>query len=1008
MSMASEAPAVAIVGSACRFAGASSPARLWQLLRRPRDVASCIPADRFSIDAFYHPDASNPGTTNTREAYFLDDNVRAFDASFFNISPNEANAIDPQQRLLLETVYESLDTAGLRLDQLHGSDTAVYCGSMSNDYASIINSDMDAIPQYSAPGIASSMTANRISYFFDWHGPSVCIDTACSSSLVAMHSAVEALRNGECSLAVTAASSLILSPHMFVAESKLHMLSPTGRCHMWDDRADGYARGEGVASIVLKRLSDALRDGDPIECVVRGIGINSDGRGKGLTIPNSSAQQQLIRSTYLRAGLDPTRAEDRCQFFEAHGTGTPAGDPEEAAAIYKVFFQDSPQDHRNGSSDFMHVGSIKTVIGHTEAAAGLAGVIKASLCLQHGTIPPNLHFNCLNPNIETFSTRLIVPTEELPWPTLSPRIPRRVSINSFGLGGTNAHVILESFDFIYSPQNDLTLPPQKALPVVLPFMFTAASPRSLVSVLGQYKQYLEHNPDIDPVDLAESLITKKSQLKHQAIFTAISVNDLTNKIQEQLNQSDALSLEIITSARHTKPKQTLGIFTGQGAQWPQMCLDLITASLDAYSWLQDMQKSLDELPPQYRPDFSMIEELSAPSSSSRLTEAVISLPVRTAVQIIQVNILRSLGIFFDAVVGHSSGEIAAAYAAGILTSWDAIRIAYLRGFTVKQHKSAGGMLAVDLSWDQATEICTNEFSGQIEIAACNSPSNVTLSGELDALNELKWLLESLGQSPRMLHVDTAYHSHHMLPCAEPYCRALDECGIKVNQTSIKWFSSVLNGDCIDWDTHSQSFKSEYWKDNMIRPVMFSQALSTALTTCPEIDAIFEIGPHPALKGPSLQILSTLEGKSELPYIALAERKRSSIESVAMAVGLSVAHLGINEINLAKYIAIFDKSRQFKPIQGLPSYPFDHTQSYWAESRSVGELLHRTSPPNPLLGNVTPKTCQDEWRWRNFLSTQRLPWLSGHCVDSRTVFDITRILYFSLDGTCSQGCSRGTK
>jgi acyl transferase domain-containing protein len=215
---------------------------------------------------------------------------------------------------------------------------------------------------------------------------------------------------------------------------------------MWDDRADGYARGEGVASIVLKRLPDALRDGDPIECVVRGIGINSDGRGKGLTIPNNTAQQQLIRSTYLRAGLDPTRAEDRCQFFEAHGTGTPAGDPEEAAAIHNVFFQDSPQDHRNDSSDVMHVGSIKTVIGHTEAAAGLAGVIKASLCLQYGIIPPNLHFNRLNPNIEQFSTRLIVPTEELPWPPLSPGIPRRVSINSFGLGGTNAHVILESFD----------------------------------------------------------------------------------------------------------------------------------------------------------------------------------------------------------------------------------------------------------------------------------------------------------------------------------------------------------------------------------------------------------------------------------------------------------------------------------------------------------------------------------------------------------------------------------
>ncbi|CRG86530.1 Lovastatin nonaketide synthase [Talaromyces islandicus] len=984
--MTSEAPAVAIIGSACRFAGASSsPSRLWQLLRRPRDVASCIPADRFSIDAFYHPDPSNPGTTNAREAYFLDDNVRAFDASFFNISPNEASAIDPQQRLLLETVYESLDTAGLRLDQLHGSDTAVYCGSMSNDYVSITNSDMDAMPQYCAPGTASSMTANRISYFFDWHGPSVCIDTACSSSLVAMNSAVEALRNGECSLAITAASSLILSPHMFVAESKLHMLSPTSRCHMWDDRADGYARGEGVACIVLKRLSDALRDGDPIECVVRGIGINSDGRGKGLTVPNSKAQQQLIRSTYLRAGLDPTCAEDRCQFFEAHGTGTPAGDPEEAAAIYNAFFQDPSKGRRNDSSNVIHVGSIKTVIGHTEAAAGLAGIIKASLCLQHAIIPPNLHFHRLNPNIQPFSTRLIVPIKELPWPPLSPGTRRRVSINSFGLGGTNAHVILESFDHNDSPPKGLARNSREKLPVILPFIFTAASPSSFVAVLGQYKQYLEQNPDIDLLDLAASLIAKKTQLKYQAIFTAVSIRDLVNKLQEQLNQSDTISLDIVNPIKRQTPKRTLGVFTGQGAQWPQMCLDLISTSVDAFSWLQVMQKSLDELPPEYRPDFSMIEELSAPDSSSRLNEAIISLPIRTAVQIIQVNILRTLGITFDVVVGHSSGEIAAAYAAGILTSSDAIRIAYLRGFVVNQHKSAGGMLAVDLSWEQAKEICTNEFLGKIEVAACNSPYNITLSGDLDALEELKWLLESLGQSPQLLRVDTAYHSHHMLPCAEPYCRALNECGIQITQTSTKWFSSVLNGDCIDWDAQSQSLRSEYWKDNMVRPVMFSQALSTALTVCPEVDAIFEIGPHPALKGPSLQILSNLERESNLPYISLAERKRSSIESLSMAVGLSVAHLGVNATNLAKYIAIFDQSRDFKFIRNLPSYPFDHTQSYWAGSRLVGELLHRSLPPNALLGNMTPKACQDEWSWRNFLSVHHLPWLVGHCIDSRIVF-----------------------
>lgn len=313
---------IAIVGSACRFpGGATSPSKLWELLKEPRDVLTEIPRSRFNPDAFYHPDSSHHGTSNVRHSYVLSDDHRLFDAQFFGTKPVEANAIDPQQRLLLETVYESLESAGLPMEKLQGSDTGVYVGLMTNDYADLLGRDIQNIPAYFASGTARSILSNRISYFFNWHGPSMTIDTACSSSLVAMHQAVQSLRAGETRIAVAAGTNLLLGPEQYVAESKLKMLSPTGRSRMWDKDADGYARGDGIAVVVLKRLSTALADGDHIECVIRETGTNQDGRTKGITMPNPHAQANLIRSTYSRAGLDITRAADRPQYFEAHGTG---------------------------------------------------------------------------------------------------------------------------------------------------------------------------------------------------------------------------------------------------------------------------------------------------------------------------------------------------------------------------------------------------------------------------------------------------------------------------------------------------------------------------------------------------------------------------------------------------------------------------------------------------------------------------------------------------------------
>lgn len=445
---------IAIVGSGCRFPGeSSSPSKLWDLLRHPRDVSSKI--DRFAAASFYHKNGHYHGASNVLDAYLLSEDTRLFDAQLFNIQGGEAASMDPQQRLLIEVVYEALELAGLNMEELSGTDTGVYVGVMCNDFSQLTYSDLDNIPKYAATGTALSILSNRLSYFFNWKGPSMTIDTACSSSLIAVHQAVQLLRSGQSRVAVAAGSNLIFSPSEytpstsviesmyrvrftdsflfylanFIAESNLNMLSPTGRSRMWDNSADGYARGEGVGCVILKRLSDAIADGDDIECIIRETGVNQDGRTPGITMPSSESQAELIRQTYARAGLNPLLETDRCQYFEAHGTGTKAGDPQEASAIHKAFASEKEAT----DDQTLYVGSIKTVIGHTEGTAGIAGLLKASLSIQNSIIPANMLFNELNPAIEPYYGFLQIPTTAKPWPKLPPGVPRRASVNSFGM-----------------------------------------------------------------------------------------------------------------------------------------------------------------------------------------------------------------------------------------------------------------------------------------------------------------------------------------------------------------------------------------------------------------------------------------------------------------------------------------------------------------------------------------------------------------------------------------------
>ncbi|WYZ35340.1 hypothetical protein EsH8_I_001616 [Colletotrichum jinshuiense] len=991
---------IAIVGCSCRFpGGASSPSKLWDLLRDPSDILQEIPASRFNYKGFYHEDGEHHGSTNVKHAYLLEEDHRVFDHNFFGISPKEAEAMDPQQRVLLETVYEGVESAGYSMQQLRGSPTAVFVGMMNSDYTHLLFSDPDNMPLYAASGIALSIMANRISYFFDWRGPSLTIDTACSSSMVALHQAVQALRSSEAKMAVVAGTNLILGPEMFIAESKLHMLSPSGGSRMWDASVDGYTRGEGLAAVVLKPLSQAIADNDHIECIIRETGVNQDGRTSGLTVPSAEAQASLIKATYAKCGLNLTKSEDRPQYFEAHGTGTPAGDPIEAEAIQQVFFpRDKGSTYRADDNEELLVGSIKTIIGHLEGAAGLAGVLKASLALQHGFVPQNLHFSRLNPKIEPFYNNLRVPTATTPWPALPPGVPRRVSVNSFGFGGTNGHAILES----WPPMSTDTCPLPQLLEdaheegsithVGSPFVLSANSSQALASAATALGEHLLKHPDTNLADLGYTL-SLRSEFPFRASFSATE----TSQLAQKLVKGKLASCSRAPIIPETLPLRILGIFTGQGAQWPTMGKQLMAASVVFRDSIDSMQRSLDDLPD--RPDWTLSGELSAPPETSQVHLAAISQPLCTALQVAMVDLLRTTGISFSAVVGHSSGEIGAAYAAGYLDARDAIRIAYYRGLHAHLAQGPEGqqgkMMAVGLSFDQAAAFCSEFDDGKISVAASNSQLSCTLAGDADSIDRAKEYLDKQGTFARFLLVDTAYHSHHMRPCSEPYFESMRKCNINVRDGPRKctWYSSVYGSNGRSRSLNQNGvLADQYWVDNMTKPVLFSQAVQRAITEEHCHDLVLEVGPHPSLKGPSSEMIKALTTQV-LPYSGILKRGTNALESFGDALGFvwekfmcpkpQIDFDGIRK-------AFFGDETLPRLLKTLPGYCWDHERVLWKESRKSKAFRTRSEPVHELLGHATSLGEQDrrEMQWRQVFKLNEMPWARGHVFQGEVLFPAT--------------------
>ncbi|KAL0938247.1 beta-ketoacyl synthase domain-containing protein [Colletotrichum truncatum] len=1001
---------IAIVGSACRFpGGVDSPSKFWEVLQQPGDLQSEVPKQRFSAEKFFHPDGMHHGSTNTRYGYFLKEPLGAFDAPFFNIQAGEAESMDPQQRLLLETTYDALSSAGL-VQELQGSDTAVYVGLMTHDFETIKTQDMHHMPTYFATGVAASIASNRLSYVFDWHGPSMTIDTACSSSLVAVHHAVQQLRSAQSRVAVAAGANMILSPLSYVSESKLNMLSPTGRSRMWDAAADGYARGEGVAAVILKTLQQALSDGDHIESIIRETGVNQDGKTIGITMPSHLAQEALIRETYARAGLDLNRIDDRPQFFEAHGTGTPAGDPQEAEAIANAFFRNKLPDVTQPQD--LLVGSVKTVIGHTEGTAGLAGLLKASLAVQHGVIPPNQHFEKLNPAVQPFYHHVSIPTEVQPWPQVTLGHPRRASVNSFGFGGTNAHCIIE--EHVGSGLQELSsckllsrdLESQLSSTTYgMPLVFSAKSQRSLKENMDAMLRFLESDPSVDMADLAWTLMQKQAVLPIRHAISSHTCEGARLALEAAIK--DNLGIDFSSSRGHKSTPQILGIFTGQGVQWPHMCKSLLASIPLARDIIDELDTSLQTLPTEYRPTWTLQQQLFCDGVESNAAEAGFSQPLCAAVQLVLIRLLEAAGIKFTAIVGHSSGEIACAAAAGYITPFQAIRVAYLRGLAVTTSRvtspsgAQGAMLAAEISYDDAKELCNlEEFEGRICIAAYNAPTSVTLSGDVDALEHVEAILKDEDKFVRFLRVDKAYHSHHMISCGDTYIKALSDCDCAVSTASkapescspVAWYSSVYEGrllKCTD-------ITADYWKANLVSPVLFSQAVERAVGDH-DVACGVEVGAHPALKRPTVATIHAIYG-TDLPYIGCMKRGQDDMDAFAEALAYFWERFAcFNILKADSFMRTVSPStwprRSLTKV--IPRYAWDHTRTHWTETRATKAFLTGTAP-HLLLGSPLPSTTDLTFQWQSFIKPRDDEWLEGHDLQSQPILPAAGYVVMAME------------
>ena len=911
---------IAIVGIGCHLpGGVVDPDTFWKLLMSKTDATCDIPDDRWDIRKFCDDDGSTLGKTNVYHGGFLS-RIDQFDPAFFHISPREAAWLDPQQRLLLRVAWESIDDAGLNLADLAGTDVGVFVGGFTLDYQLLQNYGVQSryeLQSHSATGMMMTMLSNRISHAFDFTGPSLSIDTACSGSLVAVHSAVQSIRNGECSAALAGGVNVMLAPNMTIAETKGGFLSPDGRCKTFDISANGYARGEGAAVVLLKPLCAAEADGDDIYAIIRGSAVNHDGRTNGVTVPNPNAQISAMLAAYARAGVSPYEVS----YIEAHGTGTPVGDPLEVRAIGNVVNPDGAKDRA------VIVGSVKTNIGHLEAAAGVVGLIKTALSLRNRTIAPHLNLNEPNPAVPLEEFNLQVPTEAIPWPKPA-QGPRIAGVNSFGFGGTNAHVVVSEY-----------IPADSAVQVscvgsrsdaashnrssihILPV--SARSPEALRDAASRVGDMVANGANL--CDLAHSLATHRTHHEYRGVVVADGQSTAQNRLRALAMDRPGPGVVTGHAEDDVHAMKVAFVCSGMGPQWWAMGRQLYATEP---VFAQEVQRVDAEL--RRYADFSLVKEMMIVSEdASRMQETQIAQPANFAIQIGLAALWASRGVIPDAVLGHSTGEVASQYLSGVLSFTEAVKVAYVRSSLQQRATGTGRMLAVGLSADSLHKALRQMPDG-VSVAAVNSPNSITLSGDADVLADIADQLEMFGVFNKFLNVQVPYHSPLIDPLRDDLFAGLAD--LQTRDADIALYSTVtgtrINGGAVD---------AGYWWQNMRRSVQFAAAFGELVSD--GYTHIIEIGPHPVLATYMQEIVDELDTTATIVH----SMYRGAHDQDTFFAALGTLHCSGLKLPWSTYSD--PHARRVR----LPSYPWQ-LKSFWNESREAREDRHYV-PVHPLLGQM---------------------------------------------------------
>ncbi|KAI0143582.1 putative polyketide synthase [Xylariaceae sp. FL1272] len=1011
--MNNETP-IAVVGLSYRAPGIHRTG-LWEFLAKAQSAWSKIPSDRFDADAYYYPDREKGGTIAAQGGHFLPGDIYSFDPHFFNLRAEEACAVDPHHRILLECALEAAESAGISLQDLAGSNTGVFSAIGSPEHGHMLGEDLPASSPWTCPGGAPTMFANRLSYFFDLTGPSVALDAACASSTYAIHIACQSLRSGECSSAFAGGSALLLGPGQWSFLDTMGALSPEGKSFSYDVKASGFGRGEGAACLLLKRLDDAIASGDPVHAIIRNSACNHGGRSDGITMPSRSAQEKLLLRVHREVGLNPNETP----VVEGHGTGTNVGDPIEAGAFASVLASERTPDKP------LYIGSLKSNFGHLEGASGALAIAKAIMMLQHGKILPNANFEKLNPKIEG-RERLKVVTSETSWPADE---ARRAIVTNFGFGGSNAAIILEKapklptrngvahagehnvhtkgiehINGVHSLSSGVVSDPhgcsawdsqngqQHERPKRL-FVLSAKSESSVAAYLSSFLEYLGDAPNTDQF-MRDLCFTLGQRRTHHAHRIAVSANSL-DTLKSQLS---------LAKSRKIKDRTLAWVFTGQGAQYAKMATGLQQFEVFNNA-IEQAEKHLSSL----GACWSLKEELGKPEDTTRVNEAQISQPACTALQLALVHLLRSWGVAPAQVTGHSSGEIAAAYAASLISFEAAVAIAYFRGqyaLQLKQDKSQrGAMLALGIGNAEAEVLIKENTNGYATIAAINSPQSVTVSGDEPAVDNIHRLANTRGIFARKLRVDIAYHSQHMnsvaasyLEAIEPFCKNESPCLTSDRPT----FLSSVTGSVIENDT----LPASYWIDNLTKPVRFEDSIKNIFVArkgessgrLPTV--ILEIGPHSALSGPIKQTVdfmrqqqSNEQKPDQFTYVASLVRGAADIEEAILNLSKNLFCLGIP---MALSAVNLTNQHNAQVLTDLPAYAWDRSGPYILRSRITQAKLHPGQPYHPLLGWKNPDNQAGDISYRQVFTLDEIPWIRDHSVGGRVIFPFTGFLALALE------------